>query len=140
MKPKLHSQPQEPPAQSSYIAEQSLSSRNGVNHSTDEPSSTPCQAFECSRNASFGAVGDRIYFSFSAALCSKCAKKAAARVAAVPDDRVLLETDLSELDGMNDALLEIAEFVAQAKGWTLEHTVDQTWRNFKAFYCWEALG
>lgn len=54
----------------------------------------------------------------------------------MPADRILLETDLSEIEGMNEALLEVAEFVAGAKGWTVERTVEQTWGNFEAFYGW----
>jgi TatD DNase family protein len=79
-------------------------------------------------------VGNRIYFSFSWVLCKKSPKKAAARIAAVPADRLLLETDLTETDGMNDALCAIAEFAAAAKGWSVDETVRRTWQNFEAFY------
>jgi Tat protein secretion system quality control protein TatD with DNase activity len=83
-------------------------------------------------------VGERIYFSFSAALSCKSPKKAAERITAVPADRILLETDLTCIDGMHEGLIEIAEFVAKVKGWTVEQTVEQTWRNFERFYAWEA--
>jgi Tat protein secretion system quality control protein TatD with DNase activity len=39
-------------------------------------------------------IGGRMYFSFSAAICAKtAANKVAARIRAVPDDRLLLESD-----------------------------------------------
>ena len=40
-----------------------------------------------------GGLGRRIYFSFSSAVSAAAAGKLAARVAAVPDDRLLLESD-----------------------------------------------
>lgn len=87
---------------------------------------------------SFTSLPHSLYFSFSSVLCAKSPKKAAQRVAAVPDDRLLLETDLSEVDSMNEALIDIAHFVADAKGWSIEHTVEQTWSNFETFFTFSA--
>lgn len=79
-------------------------------------------------------VGRRIFFSFSSALAQKAPDKARARIAAVPDDRLLIETDMEDMCGMNDALLAIVALVAESKNWSREHTVQQTWQNFRAFY------
>lgn len=81
-----------------------------------------------------GDFGQRIFFSFSHALAQKAPEKARARIAAVPDDKLLIETDMESMAGMNQALLAIVHLVAEAKGWTQEQAVQQTWQNFKAFY------
>lgn len=38
-------------------------------------------------------IGDRFYFSFSTAINARTPEKLRARIAAVPDDRLLLESD-----------------------------------------------
>lgn len=129
-----------PPHASPCSSYRDHSSRNtsSLRTAADPYCSAGSQTVESSsEHGCIGAVGERIYFSFSAVLCSKSPKKASERVSAVPDDRLLLETDLTEVDGMNEGLLEIAVFVAEAKGWSLEHTVQQTWQNFEAFYDWD---
>jgi Tat protein secretion system quality control protein TatD with DNase activity len=80
------------------------------------------------------AVGRRIYFSFSAAIGNKMRQKTLDRIRAVPDDCLLVETDLEDQSGMNDALKQIVEMMAKAKGWTVEQAVDQTWQNYLRFY------
>ena len=80
------------------------------------------------------AIGKRIYFSFSAAIARKTPEKTLQRIAAVPDDRVLVETDLEDASGMNDALAEITVMVAKAKDWSIDQAVEQTWANYQRFY------
>lgn len=137
---KTQSQPQgHTGGASEHASEQNYSSKrsHGTGEQGETSSPAVCGSEEC--GGKVVSIGERMFFSFSAVLCSKSSKKAAERVAAVPDDRILLETDLTEIEGMNERLLEIAEFVAEAKGWTVEHTVEQTWRNFQAFYDWNEL-
>jgi Tat protein secretion system quality control protein TatD with DNase activity len=79
-------------------------------------------------------VGRRLYFSFSAALAHPSLEKTKERMCAVLDDRILIETDLEQMGEMNDALADIVRIVADAKGWTVDETVDKTWANFLRFY------
>lgn len=80
------------------------------------------------------AAGGRVYFSFSAAIGAYNPSKMAALIRAVPDDRLLIETDLIAVAPMNDALCAVVHMVAEAKAWDVEHTVEQTWANFHEFY------
>jgi TatD DNase family protein len=81
-----------------------------------------------------GSVGARIFFSFSAALCRRSAAKCAARIRAVPEDRLLLESDLTEVAPMNEAMEDIVRVVGEARGWDAAQTVQQTWENMMEFY------
>ena len=80
------------------------------------------------------AVGSRLYFSFSAALARASLEKAQARMRAVPDDRILIETDLEDMGNMNAALVDILSIVADAKSWSVDETVERTWDSFQRFY------
>ena len=80
------------------------------------------------------AVGRRLYFSFSAALAQRTLNKSKTRMRAVPDDRILIETDLESMDEMNGALADVVGIIADAKGWSIDETVEQTWANFLRFY------
>eukprot|EP00892_Ulva_mutabilis_P003913 jgi/Ulvmu1/1894/UM012_0052.1 len=81
-----------------------------------------------------GSVGGRIFFSFSAVLCRRSVKKAAARIRAVPAARLLLESDLTEVAPIDAALADIVAVVCAATGEDEEAVVQQAARNFEAFY------
>jgi Tat protein secretion system quality control protein TatD with DNase activity len=85
---------------------------------------------------SIGSADDdqRVFFSFSAAIVGGSPEKLMARIEAVPDNRILIETDLTAVSPMNGALEEIVHIVAAAKSWTVADTVKQTWANFCSFY------
>jgi Tat protein secretion system quality control protein TatD with DNase activity len=83
---------------------------------------------------SHGCNDRRVFFSFSAAIAGGGSEKAMARMRAVPADRILVETDLTSVEPMNDALEEIVRIIAGARAWTVEHTIKQTWDNFCHFY------
>jgi len=70
-----------------------------------------------------------IYFGFSACICLRSPDKAAAALAAVPDDRVLLESDHADPDHVVNDLRTIAETVARVKGWSLDATLARTTAN-----------
>ncbi|KAI9101272.1 TatD family [Phlyctochytrium arcticum] len=77
-------------------------------------------------------VGGRFYFSFSLAINGR-SNKMTERVRAVPDDRILLETDLHDIAQVDTAMLESCRMVAEAKGWSMGETVTQTNKNAKEF-------
>ena len=74
--------------------------------------------------------GDRFYFGFSsfANLRQNCHKTSAV-IAAVPDDRLLLESDLEDPSDVPEALHQMLHVMAEAKGWSVEETARITMRN-----------
>ena len=78
-----------------------------------------------------------VFFSFSTAINSWSEGgdgKVEAAVKAIPDDRVLIESDLHIAgDRMDQHLQEIIEKICQVKQWELEDGVRQLGRNWKRF-------
>ncbi|KAF8063711.1 scn1 [Scenedesmus sp. PABB004] len=79
-------------------------------------------------------VGRRVFFSFSAAINARAPAKLAARIAAVPDDRLLLESDQVTPGAIDPGLAAIAAAAAAAKGWSLAETAERALANFEDFY------
>lgn len=79
--------------------------------------------------------GDRFYFGFSsfANLRQNCHKTSSV-IAAVPDHRLLLESDLEDPAHVPGALNSMLRVMAEAKGWSLEHTAAITKMNAQRFY------
>ncbi|KAI5290734.1 hypothetical protein KEM54_000606 [Ascosphaera aggregata] len=80
-----------------------------------------------------------IYFSFSTFVnfnqkSEAQAKKIADIIRAIPDDRILVETDLHVAgDEMDDALEKVAKEVFRVRGWDLkdgERRLNENWRKF----------
>ncbi|KAI4284198.1 MAG: hypothetical protein L6R38_001614 [Xanthoria sp. 2 TBL-2021] len=76
-----------------------------------------------------------IYFSFSCLVnLSSRTDKAVAVIKAVPDDRILVESDLHSAGDKMDQLLEdVVRSVCKIKGWTLTAGVNQLAENWKRF-------
>ncbi|KAL8673431.1 MAG: hypothetical protein Q9168_002135 [Polycauliona sp. 1 TL-2023] len=76
-----------------------------------------------------------IYFSFSCLVnLSSRTDKAVAVIEAVPDDRILVESDLHSAGDQMDQLLEdVVRSVCKIKGWTLTAGVIQLADNWKRF-------
>ena len=79
-------------------------------------------------------AGRRVFFSFSAAISARSPGKLAARIRAVPDDRLLLESDQVTPLAVDGGMADICALAAAAKGWSLDETARQTRANFDAFY------
>lgn len=100
------------------------------------------------------ARGCRVYFSFSAAINARpprdnsggdggaadgggvdpSAIKLAARIRAVPADRLLLESDEVAPAALDQGLARSLALVAAARGWGLRETAERCRANFEAFY------
>ncbi|KAL8651959.1 MAG: hypothetical protein Q9226_004468 [Calogaya cf. arnoldii] len=76
-----------------------------------------------------------IYFSFSCLVnLSNRTNKAVAVIKAVPDDKILVESDLHSAGDTMDQLLEdMVRSVCEIKGWTLTAGVKQLAENWKRF-------
>ncbi|KAJ4864579.1 tatD related DNase domain-containing protein [Trichoderma breve] len=83
------------------------------------------------------AVPSTVFISFSTAVnmsTDGSKTKLAAVVRAVPDDRILVESDLHVAGGEAEALLEdMYRLVCEIKGWHLEHGIATIGANFERF-------
>jgi TatD DNase family protein len=84
------------------------------------------------------AIGDRFFFSFSTAIGAKgggaAAAKMLARMAAVPADRLLLESDQSTPLALDAGVQAALRAAMAARGWTAMQAAEATWRNYRAFF------
>lgn len=80
------------------------------------------------------AIGRRFYFSFSTVINGRAPEKMLARIAAVPDDRLLLESDQNTPLAVDDALCAALQAVAAAKGWGVEEALERTFSNYREFF------
>jgi len=77
--------------------------------------------------------GDRFYFGFSS-FTNLRSPKTSQVIASVPDDKLLLESDLEDAKEVHGALLRMLQVIADAKGWTLDYAAKKTWENAETFY------
>ncbi|KAJ3072628.1 hypothetical protein HDU98_003206 [Podochytrium sp. JEL0797] len=80
------------------------------------------------------AVASRFYFSFSHFVNSRTPfERMREKIRAVPDDRILVESDLHNVERVDEAVALAVELVARAKGWSLEETAVRTGANAMRF-------
>ena len=78
--------------------------------------------------------GFTLYVSFSVAICSRLEKrKLFELISAIPEDRLLIESDLNTPVGQDDAMEEIAKVIAEARQWSTEEAIEKTHKNWHVF-------
>ncbi|KAI8808690.1 hypothetical protein BJ742DRAFT_278015 [Cladochytrium replicatum] len=87
-------------------------------------------------------VGRRAFFGFSTVVSGRSAD-VMERIRAVPDDRLLLESDLYGPSLVDEAMINVLSIVAQAKGWSELEAATKTFNNAEEFLTgkrgiWEA--
>jgi Tat protein secretion system quality control protein TatD with DNase activity len=73
-----------------------------------------------------------MYFSFSS-LLNRRNRRFPDLVRAVPEDKLLVETDYHSPIGLDDLMQEIIEAVGEIKNWTPKETIERTRTNFMRF-------
>ena len=79
-------------------------------------------------------VGERIYFSFNQVIQLAKQDVVLGRIAAVPDDRVLAESDQTHVDRVDVGMEASVALIAAAKGWRVEEATQRLQQNFDKFY------
>ncbi|KAJ3189431.1 hypothetical protein HDU85_003061 [Gaertneriomyces sp. JEL0708] len=75
-------------------------------------------------------IGRRFYFSFSSAINSR-SPKTLSRIRCVPDNRILIESDLHDPAGMDAQIWKSCELVAEAKGWSMMECAQKVAKNVR---------
>ncbi|KAF7727972.1 hypothetical protein EC973_006860 [Apophysomyces ossiformis] len=79
-------------------------------------------------------TGFSIYVSFSVAINGRLApNKLDALIQAVPEDRLLIESDLNSPVGMEEHLVKLVHIISRARQWSVAKTVHQTRKNWLKF-------
>jgi TatD DNase family protein len=74
------------------------------------------------------SIGSRFFFSFSYLVNSR-SPKCMERILAIPEDRLLLESDVHSTIAVDEAMNQIIDLVSQAKSWTRDYTIERTIQN-----------
>jgi TatD DNase family protein len=77
-------------------------------------------------------IGNRLYFSFSSLINGR-SPKMMERIKAIPEDRILLESDVHDVDQVDQGMSEILEACSRIKSWTLEETTERVKSNTDRF-------
>jgi TatD DNase family protein len=78
------------------------------------------------------SIGSRFYFSFSHLVNSR-SPKCLERIKAIPEDRILLESDVHSTLAVDEAMNQIIDLVSLARSWTRDYTIERTVQNTMRF-------
>ncbi|KAJ3108854.1 hypothetical protein HDU97_010126 [Phlyctochytrium planicorne] len=78
-------------------------------------------------------ISSRFYFSFSTVVNGRSLQKTMEKIRAIPDDRILIESDLHDSEMVDDACLQACKMVAEAKGWSPRDAAEKTGANAREF-------
>lgn len=78
-------------------------------------------------------IGNFIFFSFSKVINARSLDKFRETIKTIPDDKILIESDLGDIESIPNALLSITELISEVKGWTFDETIERTSKNALSF-------
>lgn len=78
-------------------------------------------------------IGSRFYFSYSDIVNGRTLKKSLERIAATPDNRLLIESDVHNVVDVPKAMDNAIDLVMKAKSWSREEVLEITTRNSLKF-------
>jgi TatD DNase family protein len=81
-----------------------------------------------------GKSYDRLFFGFSSVICMRAEQRTREAIAAVPDDRLLLETDINDGAQIETLMNDIAQVVMDVKQWTRQQLAEITNANADRFF------
>lgn len=81
-----------------------------------------------------GELGARIYVSFSYFVNRRNTAKSQQCIQAIPEDRILVESDLSDVSDAQEALERVIDMVAQARSWSAAETRSKLAANSRRFF------
>ncbi|KAJ1720021.1 Cut9-interacting protein scn1 [Coemansia erecta] len=81
-----------------------------------------------------GELGKRIYVSFSQFVNGRNVEKSTQCIQAVPEDRILVESDLHDAAAAGEALDSVIELVSQARGWSAGEARERLAANSRQFF------
>jgi TatD DNase family protein len=81
-----------------------------------------------------GKTYDRLFFGFSSVICMRAEQRTREAIAAVPDDRLLLETDINDGAQIESLMNDIAQVVMDVKQWTRSELAEITNANAQRFF------
>ncbi|KAG9289462.1 hypothetical protein G9A89_008023 [Geosiphon pyriformis] len=102
-----------------------------IKNLTKKPSKRESKKKAHTLNVGFSTECD-IYFSFSIVINERN-ERLRELIRAVPEDKLLIETDMNSPEGMDSMMQQIIELVSNAKGWQISETVENTKSNFLKF-------
>lgn len=77
-------------------------------------------------------IGDRFYFSYSELVNSR-SPKTLNRIRATPKDRILVESDVSDMELIDNSMKKSIELICISNGWSRERVIQQTCINTLRF-------
>ena len=78
-------------------------------------------------------IGSRFYFSYSDIVNGRTLKKTLERIAATPENQLLIESDVHNVVDVPKAMDDVVDLVMKAKSWSREQVLEITTRNSLRF-------
>jgi TatD DNase family protein len=86
----------------------------------------------CKSLLNLKGIGSKFYFSYSFLVNSRSAKSKDV-ISATPENRILIESDAHDINGVDAVMIKVITLVSEAKGWTHSQVIDTTFRNSSNF-------
>ncbi|KAG1474860.1 hypothetical protein G6F56_000084 [Rhizopus delemar] len=80
-------------------------------------------------------AGFKVYISFSVVINARLlpANKLVELIKSVPDDRLLIESDINTPRGLDACMVEIVRIIAETRQWSMEKVIQTTYNNWMEF-------